>query len=311
MNDFSSDSHACVWCSRLPPGKSESRITFYVTCGPRSFRQYLCDAGSLNISLKIGGSGNEDVCESEKENLHQATQSPRRVGDSPRQAVLRRQLRLKKGWQDGDVVGSFLMPDLKLNSRGDYVSECRIVDPSADVIGTIVVTMIFLEGTLEDFQEIKIQREEETTVQQKMEETKLRPRSGIPVRGSSGLPSQKGTQEGHRSRSGSFKESQRQRTDRLKSPKRQPGAPDYGGRGKGQEMSQSKKNDGLNQIGVVHPEVVVRRERRRGERSGARERPASWGLYPLLDGTDPNSLVGMFCFYLFIFGCLPFVPLFP
>ncbi|XP_068244254.1 uncharacterized protein [Palaemon carinicauda] len=280
------DTRLCVL--RLPPGKSESRITFYVTCGPKSFRQYLCDAGSLNVSLKIGGGGNDDADDEEKENLSQLTQSPRKVGESPRQTVLRRQLRMKKGWQDGDVLGSFMLPDLKLNARGDYVHECRIVDSAADVIGTVVVTMIFLEGTLEDFQEIKIQREEESTVQQKMEETKLRPRSGIPVRGASNSSSQKSSQDGQRSRSGSFRESLRQKTDRLKSPKRQPGSLDYGGRGKGQEMSQSKKNEGL--IGVVHPEVV-RRERKHGNRSATRERPASWGLYPLLDGADPESLV--------------------
>ncbi|XP_066969815.1 uncharacterized protein [Macrobrachium rosenbergii] len=280
------DTRLCVL--RLPPGKSESRITFYVTCGPKSFRQYLCDAGSLNVSLKIGGGGNDEADHEEKENLTQLIQSPRKLGESPRQTVLRRQLRLKKGWQDGDVIGSFMLPDLKLNSRGDYVHECRIVDSSADVIGTVVVTMIFLEGTLEDFQEIKIQREEETTVQQKMEETKLRPRSGIPVRGASSISSQKSSQDGQRSRSGSFRESLRQKTDRLKSPKRQPGTLDYGGRGKGQETSQNKKNEGL--IGVVHPEVV-RRERKHGNRSTTRARPASWGLYPLLDGADPESLV--------------------
>ncbi|KAK7054607.1 hypothetical protein SK128_008007 [Halocaridina rubra] len=280
------DTRPCIL--RLPPGKSESRITYYVTCGPRSFRQYLCDAGSLNVNIKIGGSGDEDMEEEEeKENFGHVTPSPRRLGESPRQSVLRRQLRLKRGWQDGDFVGSFLLPDLKLNSRGDYVNECRIIDSAADVVGTIVVTMIFLEGTLEDFQEIKIQREEESTVQQKMEEIKLRPRqSGIPVRGTA----PKSSTDGHRSRSGSLKESPKQKGDRHKSPKRMSCSLDMGVRGKSQEYLSSKKTESNSQVGIVHPEVV-RRERKQRDRSTSRERPASWGLYPLVDGTDPQSLV--------------------
>ena len=38
---------------------------------------------------------------------------------------------------------------------------------------------------------------------------------------------------------------------------------------------------------------VVRRERKPEKGVCDRARPASWGLYPLLKGADPQSLVGM------------------
>lgn len=356
------------------------------------------------MSVKIGGGENVEITENDKAIFGHHIQSPRRVeGETPRQKLFRRQLRLKKGWQDGDVIGSCILSDLKLNARGDYVHEGRIIDSSADIIGTVVVTMVFMEGTLEDFQQIKIQSEEETSLleentHEKTDDTKSRPRaSGIPVLESYGSKTLKTPpQESYkpRSRSGSFRDSLRRKSDKLKSPKKQQqdtldlmvqekenqvpqrkraaSFTQVGREGATQQDKQQiKKHDGLqlryqgniqikqehSQMGqhdesqqglqdnlqmgqqrtsqlkqqensqIEHqedlqaeqhetPQVVrraipqlvrqensritglgspqvVRRERRSQDSSFTRERPASWGLYPLLNGADPHSLVGM------------------
>ncbi|XP_045602674.1 uncharacterized protein [Procambarus clarkii] len=386
------DTRPCIL--RLPPEKSEARITYYVTCGPQSFRQYLCDSKSLHVNLKIGGGDNTEAVEDGRISSGKQMQSPRKAEcDTPRQKLLRRQLRLKKGWQDGDVIGIFILPDLKLNSRGDYVYEGRIIDSCADIIGTVVVTMVFMEGTLEDFQQIKIQNEEqsylhENNTQGKTDDAKSKPRaSGIPILGSHGSKSLKTRTEGYRprSRSGSFRDSLRQKCDKLRSPKKHeenaldlgtqekenqaphrtkagsftkvgredtlqqdklqvwkhsnlqaenqvnphvketdnsplgqqacvPGLPLVGWEETSQVMKQVGREGNAHGMshgsphGVRHviPQVtprknsqvtqqdspqVVRRERKSQDGIFARERPASWGLYPLLDGADPHSLV--------------------
>lgn len=212
----------------MPPDKTETRTTHMVTCSAMSFRQYLSDMRNLHVTLKIGGEG-RPATQDNQDSLEQLTQSPRRMeGDTPRQRLLRRQQRLKKGWQDGDVVGSFILQDLKLNARGDYVNEGRILDPSGDMIGSVVVTMVFLTGSLDEFQQIKMQSEEAvspqpTTSPEKMESGLGRSRfSGIPVPESRlGKPQKTPTQETFRARSWSFRETIKQKCDKLKSPKKQ------------------------------------------------------------------------------------------
>lgn len=373
---------------RLPPEKSETRITHMVTCSAQSFRQYLSDMRNLHVTVKIGGEG-RSYTQDNQDNFDLHTQSPRRMeGDTPRQRLLRRQQRLKKGWQDGDVVGSFVLQDLKLNARGDYVNEGRILDSSGDMIGSVVVTMVFLEGTLEEFQQIKIQSEEVVSPQpssttsspEKMDSGAGRSRlSGIPVPESRlGKPLKTPTPEGFRPRSWSFRETIKQKCDKLKSPKKQhllqqqqqqqhsfempvgekenqapyrkrassftkssgregsapqestnmrksstqesnlqqPGhtqAAQDTEAARRQDPSHGRTQDGRDmEVGkspqlphraipqkvppkspqVVESSVpVVRRERKAQEGVSERARPASWGLYPLLNGADPHSLV--------------------
>nr|XP_053628062.1 uncharacterized protein LOC128685515 [Cherax quadricarinatus] len=264
------DTRPCIL--RLPPEKSEARITYYVTCGPHSFRQYLCDSKSLHVNLKIGGGDNVESAEDERL-FGRQMQSPRKVEcDTPRQRLLRRQLRLKKGWQDGDAIGNFILPDLKLNSRGDYVYEGRIIDSSADIIGTVVVTMVFLKGTLEDFQQIKIQNEEQTFLKEnitkeKTDDTRSKSRaSGIPVLGSHGGKSLKASPEGNkpRSRSGSFRESLRQKCERLKSPKKpQQNEYNYGTLEKENQAPHRKRAGSFTMVGregtTQHDQLSVKR----------------------------------------------------
>ncbi|KAG7170705.1 C2 domain-containing protein 3-like [Homarus americanus] len=259
---------------RLPPEKSEARITYYVTCSSQSFRQYLCDSKSLHINIKIGGGENMEITEDDRTLFGRQIQSPRRIeGDTPRQKLLRRQLRLKKGWQDGDTIGTLILPDLKLNSRGEYVHEGRIIDTSADIIGTVIVTMVFMEGTLEAFQQIKIQREEQTfqhenNAHEKADENRSKHRmSGIPVLGSHGSKSLKTPpQEGYRprSRSSSFRESLKQKCDRLKSPKKQQqSAIDIAAQEKENQAPQRKRAGSFSQLGrdvsVQHDKQQARR----------------------------------------------------
>lgn len=373
---------------RLPPEKSETRITHTVTCSAQSFRQYLSDMRNLHVTLKIGGTG-RPYTQDNQESFELHTQSPRRMeGDTPRQRFLRRQQRLKKGWQDGDVVGSFVLQDLKLNARGDYVNEGRILDSSGDLVGSVVVTMVFLEGTLEEFQQIKIQSEEMGVPQpssstssspEKMEAGGGRSRlSGIPVPESRlGMAQKTPTQDSFRPRSWSFRETIKQKCDKLKSPKKhhlqQPQqqhsfdlpeleeshAPhrkrassftkNSGRESSAQQESSAMRKSSTQESNLKQPghtqaaqdpeaarhqdpslgrtqdtrdmEVgrspqlphraipqrvvtkspqvvessasVVRRERKPQEGVSERARPASWGLYPLLKGADPHSLVGM------------------
>ncbi|XP_042887666.1 uncharacterized protein LOC122263338 isoform X2 [Penaeus japonicus] len=287
------DTRPCVL--RLPPNKSEVRIVYHITCSPRSFRQYLLDAGSLHVSLRIEGSGKLHDME-EDHHLNNELQNLKKSGnETPRQKLLRRQLRLKKGWQDGDVVGSFMLPDMKLNTRGDYVRECRIVDSSADIVGTIVVTLVFLEGSLDDFHHLKISNDEETSPNDKSNETKPKSRpSGIPVRDAHTSKIPKNVNEGYRprSRSSSFRSSPRPKSDPLKSPRKQPGEHLFQGyQGKENEAPpRMREAKGSQPVESQEPQVVLRRGRGENQ-SLIRERPASWGLYPLLNGADPCSLV--------------------
>lgn len=290
------DTQPCVL--RLPPHKSEVRIVYHITCSPRSFRQYLLDAGSLHVSLRIEGSGKTHDME-EDHQLNNELQNLKKSGiETPRQKLLRRQLRLKKGWQDGDVVGSFMLPDMKLNTRGDYVRECRIVDSSADIVGTIVVTLVFLEGSLDDFHHLKISNDEQTSPNDKSSETKPKARpSGIPVRETHASKIPKNVNEGYRprSRSSSFRNSPRSKSEPLKSPRKQQGEHLIQGyQGKENEAPpRMREAKGSQPMESQEPQVVLRRGRGENQ-SLIRERPASWGLYPLLNGADPYSLVGTF-----------------
>lgn len=384
---------------RMPPDKSETRTTHLVTCSAASFRQYLSDMRNLRVTLKIGGEGCANTQDTQ-DSFEQLTQSPRRLeGDTPRQRLLRRQQRLKKGWQDGDVVGSFVLQDLKLNARGDYVNEGRILDPAGDMIGSVVVTMVFLTGSLEDFQQIKTQSEEmvppqpsstttTTTSPEKMDAGAGRSRlSSIPVPESRlAKPQKTPTQEGFRPRSWSFRETIKQKCDKLKSPKKQhllqqqqeqqhsfdfPGAekenqaphrkransftkstareasaphehhtmrkpstqeshlPQPGYTQPPQDTTHSKDDTARHKdsshrtqdvrdtevgrspqlprratlqkvpaktshvVESCQPTPVQQRERKVKEGVRERARPTSWGLYPLLNGADPLSLVGM------------------
>lgn len=287
------DTQPCVL--RLPPHKSEVRIVYHITCSPRSFRQYLLDAGSLHVSLRIEGSGKTHDME-EDHQLNNELQNLKKSGiETPRQKLLRRQLRLKKGWQDGDVVGSFMLPDMKLNTRGDYVRECRIVDSSADIVGTIVVTLVFLEGSLDDFHHLKISNDEQTSPNDKSSETKPKARpSGIPVRETHASKIPKNVNEGYRprSRSSSFRNSPRSKSEPLKSPRKQQGEHLIQGyQGKENEAPpRMREAKGSQPMESQEPQVVLRRGRGENQ-SLIRERPASWGLYPLLNGADPYSLV--------------------
>ncbi|KAK8374664.1 hypothetical protein O3P69_010125, partial [Scylla paramamosain] len=321
-----------------------------VTCSPHSFRQYLSDMRNLHVSLKIGGEGCADASQDNQDNFEQLTRSPRRMeGETPRQRLLRRQQRLKKGWQDGDVVGSFVLPDLKLNARGDYVSEGRILDSSGDMVGSVVVTMVFLEGTLEDFQQIKIQSEEVVSPQptispEKMDNGTGKPRvSSIPVPESRlGKTQKTPTQEGvekenqapYRRRTSSFNRSRGRegsalqenvslrRTSYHESHLQQPSyshsveenvSIKHAEMMRQQDSSHMRSQDGKNMEVGRSPQLphraipqkvtsknsqvvediipVVRRERKPQEGILDRARPASWGLYSLLNGADPHSLV--------------------
>lgn len=261
------------------------------------------------MSLRIEGSGKLHDME-EDHHLNNELQNLKKSGnETPRQKLLRRQLRLKKGWQDGDVVGSFMLPDMKLNTRGDYVRECRIVDSSADIVGTIVVTLVFLEGSLDDFHHLKISNDEETSPNDKSNETKPKSRpSGIPVRDAHTSKIPKNVNEGYRprSRSSSFRSSPRPKSDPLKSPRKQPGEHLFQGyQGKENEAPpRMREAKGSQPVESQEPQVVLRRGRGENQ-SLIRERPASWGLYPLLNGADPCSLVGTFLSFMRV---VPFFP---
>lgn len=175
------------------------------------------------MSLKVCDGEKTDSFEVDQLSFGHVIHSPRKEeGDTPRQKLLRRQLRLKKGWQDEDVIGTFVLSDLKLNARGDCVHEGRIIDASSDIVGTVVVTMIFLEGTLEDFQQIKIENEEEKAWNKQQNTPKKADDSGSRLR-ASGIPvlasqSSKLPKTPPRRRSNSFRESIRQKFDHFKSP---------------------------------------------------------------------------------------------
>ncbi|CAL4156836.1 unnamed protein product, partial [Meganyctiphanes norvegica] len=273
------DTQPCV--IRLPPDKTEARYSFTVTCGAVSFRQYLHDAHSLRFAIEV--LGGETVTEASKRS-EQQKDSPKR--GTPREVLMRRQARLKKGWQNGDVLGSFVVMDLRLNARAEFLHEAKIVDEFGDIVGSIVMTLFFHEGTIEDFKILKVIKEEQEAKELEKEEENKRRLLSLPRSKSSNLIGKQSAEVSLRNRAGSIKDSPRD------SPRRKFSTKAFAKPSLKKDI-QDKENQSPLREKLNTPENVSTSSKSNVMRDDKviRSRPASWSLCSLLDGVDPYELV--------------------
>lgn len=285
---------------KLPPDKTEARYSFTVTCGSVSFRQYLYDAHSLRFAIEV--LGGEIVSDASK-GSEVKKDSPKR--GTPREVLMRRQARLKKGWQHGDIVGSFVVMDLRLNARAEFLHEAKIVDEFGDIVGSIVMTLFYHEGTVQDFRILNLIKEEQEA-KEKEEENKQRI-SSLPWSKSPNLKGKQANEVSFANRPSSMKEPSRDSPRRKYSTKafaklsskkdiqdKENQSPLRDKLNTPENVTSSSKSYEMREDKMIRQEMredkMIRRDEMREDKT-IRPRPSSWSHCSPLDGVDPYELV--------------------
>ena len=111
-----------------------------VCCEAEIFHQYLRDAQQLVLSAHVcdrAAQGNLG-----KYSPSTSSPVPRHIQGTPRHRVIEKK---RTRWCAGDLVGSCILDNLKLNSRGEYVDSCSIVNLFGDVVGFVDVTLLYYD----------------------------------------------------------------------------------------------------------------------------------------------------------------------